>query len=260
MQDEHILCERREGVLVIEIRRREKKNALTSAMYSALASALARAAEQSAVRAVLIRGQEDLFTAGNDLEDFLQRKATDESQAMRFLHVISVFEKPVVAAVAGHAVGIGTTMLLHCDLVYAADNAKFQLPFVNLALCPEAASSLLLPRAAGHRRAAELLMLGDPFDAAKAVAAGIVNEVLPADRLMDHAFAKARVLADKPATALAVTKALMRRPVRAEVDEAMREEAIHFADLVSSAPAKEIFAAFLEKRPVNPAKVHGEGR
>ena len=248
------------GVATIEIARPEKKNALTVAMYQAMADALNAAQADPAVRAVLITGQPGIFTAGNDLEDFLQRKATDESQAMRFLRVISAFEKPVVAAVAGHAVGIGTTMLLHCDLVYAADNAKFQLPFVNLALCPEAASSLLLPRAAGHRRAAELLMLGDPFDAAKAVGAGIVNEILPADRLMEHAFAKARALAGKPATALAVTKALMRRPVRAEIDEAMREEAIHFADQVAAAPAKEIFAAFLEKRPVNPEKVHGEGR
>ena len=249
-----------QGVTTLEIARPEKKNALTAAMYQAMADALRAAQADPEVRSVLITGQPGIFTAGNDLEDFLQRKATDESQAMRFLRVISAFEKPVVAAVAGHAVGIGTTMLLHCDLVYAADNAKFQLPFVNLALCPEAASSLLLPRAAGHRRAAELLMLGDPFDAAKAVGAGIVNEILPADRLMEHAFAKARALAGKPATALAVTKALMRRPVRAEIDEAMREEAIHFADLVAAAPAKEIFAAFLEKRPVNPEKVHGEGR
>jgi len=148
-------------------------------------------------------------------------------------------------------------MLLHCDLVYAADNAKFQLPFVNLALCPEAGSSLLLPRVAGHQRAAELLLLGEPFDAATACAAGFVNRVVAADQLLETARAAARKLAAQPAQSLAVTKALIKRPPERSAIEAIDEEAIFFADLVAAPAAKEIFNAFLEKRPADPAKIHG---
>lgn len=252
----NILVTDLDGILTIEISRREKKNSLTSTMYRAMCDALIFAREHHHIRAVLIRGQDDLFTAGNDLADFLQRKEGDASEAMPFLHLIAAFEKPLVAAVAGNAVGIGTTLLLHCDLVYAADNAKFQLPFVNLALCPEGCSSLLLPRNAGHRLAAELLMLGDPFDAEKAREAGIVNAVLPAAELMAHALAVAKKLAAKPAQALSVTKALMKRPVDRGIIDVIDEEALQFSDLVAAAPAKEIFAAFLEKRAPDPAKVH----
>src|SRR3990167_2136195 len=191
MSHPNILVTDSDGILTIEISRREKKNALTGDMYRAMSAALNHAREQHHVRAVLIRGQDDLFTAGNNLGDFLQRKANDPSAAIPFLHLLSAFEKPLVAAVAGNAVGIGTTLLLHCDLVYAADNAKFQLPFVNLALCPEAGSSLLLPRVAGYQRAAELLLLGEPFDATMACSAGFVNRVVPASALMDTAMAAA---------------------------------------------------------------------
>ena len=178
MSHPNILVDSKDGVVTIEISRREKKNAITSDMYRAMSAALSRARDDSHARVVVLRGQEDMFTAGNDLADFLQRKVGDPSAAIPFLHLIAGFEKPIVAAVAGNAVGIGTTMLLHCDLVYAADNTRFQLPFVNLALCPEGGSSLLLPRVAGYQRAAELLMLGEPFDATTAREAGFVNRVL----------------------------------------------------------------------------------
>lgn len=248
MPHPNILVTEADGVLAIEISRRDKKNALTSDMYRAMSAALSHARDHSQVRVVLIRGQDDLFTAGNDLGDFLDRKANDPSAAIPFLHLIAAFEKPIIAAVAGAAVGIGTTMLLHCDLVYAADNAKFQLPFVNLALCPEGASSLLLPRVAGYQRAAELLLLGEPFGAGEACAAGFVNRVLPAGELMAAASESARKLAARPAMSLAVTKALLKRPPDRTAIEAIDEEAMFFAELVAAPAAKEIFAAFLDKR------------
>jgi len=257
MNHPNILVTDSDGIFSIEISRRDKKNAITGDMYRAMSDALCHAREQHHVRVVLIRGQSDLFTAGNDLGDFLHRKANDPSAAIPFLHLLSAFEKPLVAAVAGNAVGIGTTMLLHCDLVYAAENAKFQLPFVNLALCPEAGSSLLLPRLAGHQRAAELLLLGEPFDAGTAREAGFVNRVVAADQLMETAMAAARKLAALPSQSLAVTKALMKRPPDRSGIETIDEEAIYFADLVAAPAAKEIISAFLEKRAPDPAKIHG---
>jgi enoyl-CoA hydratase/carnithine racemase len=256
MSHPNILVENKDGIVTIEISRREKKNAITSDMYRAMSSALSLARDDSHVRVVLLRGQEDMFTAGNDLADVLQRKVGDPSAAIPFLHLIAGFEKPIVAAVAGNAVGIGTTMLLHCDLVYAADNAKFQLPFVNLALCPEGGSSLLLPRVAGYQRAAELLMLGEPFDAATAREAGFVNRVLAPGELMAAAMDAAQKLAARPAGSVAVTKALLKRPPDRSAIEAIDEEVIFFSDLVAAPAAKEIFAAFLEKRGPDPAKLH----
>ncbi|MDA8257566.1 MAG: enoyl-CoA hydratase [Betaproteobacteria bacterium] len=257
MTHPNILVSDSGGIVSIEISRRDKKNAITGDMYRAMSEALSHAREQHHVRVVLIRGQSDLFTAGNDLTDFLQRKAGDPSAAIPFLHLLSAFEKPLVAAVAGNAVGIGTTLLLHCDLVYAAENAKFQLPFVNLALCPEAGSSLLLPRVAGHQRAAELLLLGEPFDATMAHEAGFVNRIVAAEQLMDTAMAAAKKLAALPTQSLAVTKALMKRPPERSPREAMDEEVVFFSDLVAAPAAKEIFAAFLEKRRPDPSKIHG---
>ena len=257
MNHPNILVTDSDGLVTIEISRRDKKNAITGDMYRAMSAALGFAREKHHVRVVLIRGQDDLFSAGNDLGDFLHRKAGDPSAAIPFLHLLSSFEKPLVAAVAGNAVGIGTTMLLHCDLVYAADNARFQLPFVKLALCPEAGSSLLLPRLAGHQRAAELLLLGEPFDAATAREVGLVNRVVAPGQLMETALVAARKLAGLPAQSLAVTKALMKRPPDRSAIEAMDEEAIFFADLMAEPAAKEIFSAFLEKRSPDPAKIHG---
>lgn len=256
MTHPNILVTDSDGIVSIEISRRDKKNALTSDMYRAMSAALFHARDHSHVRVVLIRGQEDVFTAGNDLADFLNRKAGDPSAAIPFLHLIAGFEKPIVAAVAGNAVGIGTTLLLHCDLVFAADNAKFQLPFVNLALCPEGASSLLLPRVAGYQRAAELLLLGEPFGATTAREAGFVNRVLPAGELMAAAMEAARKLAARPATSLAMTKALMKRPPDRTAIEAIDEEAMFFADLVAAPAAKEIFAAFLTRHTSDPGKAN----
>ena len=241
--------------MVVEISRREKKNALTTDMYRGLSEALGHARDRAGIRVVLIRGQEDLFTAGNDLADFLDRRPGEPSAAIPFLHTLAGFDKPLVAAVGGNAVGIGTTLLLHCDLVYAAADARFQLPFINLALCPEGASSQLLPAAAGMRLAAELLMLGEPFDAETARQAGIVGRIVPREQLLVTALAAARKLAAKPPQALAVTKALLRRPADDSLLARIDTEAIHFADLLNRPAAKEVFAAFLEKRPPDPAKL-----
>lgn len=258
----HIRTSIADAVLHLEIDRRDKKNSLTGDMYMAMSETLAAARDNPKVRVVLISGQADMFTAGNDLGDFLARKRGDgDSPAMHFLHQIASFDKPLVAAVGGIAIGIGTTMLLHCDLVYAADNARFQMPFVNLALCPEGASSLLLPRIAGHRLASELLFFGDAFDGHKAREAGIVNEVLPAAQLLETAMARAKRLANQPARSIAVTKGLLKRQEdRSEVLEAMKAEGMQFADLLAEPAAKEIFSAFLEKRKPDPAKIHGEGK
>ena len=244
-----ILVARENGVLTITINRPERKNALTPAMYAAINDALAAAHEDASVRAVLLRGTPAIFTAGNDIEDFLKTPPTGaESPVMRFLHAIASAEKPLVAAVAGAAIGVGTTMLLHCDLVYAADTASFAMPFTQLGLCPEAASSLLLPRLAGYQSAAEKLLLGEAFDAAEAHRIGIVNRVLPAAEL--DAFVRAQMdkLAALPAGSLRVTKALMKRAGEGEITARMSEESAHFGRMLVAPEAREAFTAFLQKR------------
>ena len=247
-QTPNVVVEVKDRIARLELARVEKKNALTADMYSALADGLALADGDARVRAVLLHGRADCFCAGNDLGDFLERDLTNESPALVFLRRIADARKPIVAAVGGPAVGIGTTMLLHCDLVYAAPGARFQLPFVPLGLVPEAGSSLLLPMLAGHARAAELLLLGQPFDAAKAVAAGIVTEVIPEAELLDHARAAAARLAGLPVEALRLTKDLMKRARAPAVAERMREEGRLFAERLASPEAKEAMTAFLEKR------------
>jgi enoyl-CoA hydratase/carnithine racemase len=240
------------GVLTIEFDRIEKKNAITAAMYQQLADALRDAAGDAGVRAILIRGKAEIFTAGNDLEDFMQRPPTSGPQAaapvFQFLDRISRAEKPVVAAVSGAAVGIGTTMLLHCDLVYASDTAKFSLPFVQLGLCPEAASSLLLPRLVGYQRAAEKLLLGEAFDAAEAHRIGLVTRVVPAAELHDFALAQAHKLAALPASSLRETKRLMKGADTAAIEQRMGEEGEVFRRMLQAPEAKEAFSAFFEKR------------
>ncbi len=244
-----IKSETKERVLRIEIARPEKKNALTQEMYGALADALAAADADAAVRVVLIHGASDCFTAGNDLKDFLARPPHSEaSPTHRFLRGIATFGKPLLAAVNGAAVGIGTTMLLHCDLVYAAPGARFQMPFVPLGLVPEAGSSFLLPYIAGYQRAAELLLLGQPFDADKAYAAGFVTAVVPEAELLDRARAGALAIAALPPAALRATKALMRGRIAPRVTEAMNEELKIFAERLSSPEAREAMTAFFEKR------------
>jgi enoyl-CoA hydratase/carnithine racemase len=199
------------------------------------------------VRAILIHGARDCFTAGNDLKDFLEGPS-GASQALRFVSALSKVGKPVVAAVGGPAVGIGTTLLLHCDLVYASRDARFHLPFVPLGLVPEAASSLLLTRTAGYQRAAAWLLLGQAFTADEALAAGIVTEVVSQETLLERARAAAKALVALPPESVRLTKQLMKRPVAAEVAEQMAEEARVFGERLQSAEAKEAMAAFIEKR------------
>jgi enoyl-CoA hydratase/carnithine racemase len=246
---ENIHTELAAGVLRIEMRRPEKKNALTGPMYAALADALEHAAREDAIRVVLIHGQPEVFTAGNDLADFLDGPGDDPDRPVfRFLRDIAAAPKPLVAAVTGNAVGVGTTMLLHCDLVYAGESARFQLPFVNLALCPEAASSLLLPRLVGHPRAAELLFFGEPFSAATAREMGLANAVLPDAGVLAHALERAQKLATLPAASLRETKRLLKQSVAALVPQVMQEEGEIFRRQLASPAAKEAFSAFLEKR------------
>lgn len=245
----HILTETKDRVARIEINRAEKKNALTADMYQALADALGAADADPQVRAILIHGKADCFTAGNDLKDFLERPPHGEnSPVFQFLQRISTAAKPVVAAVGGPAVGVGTTMLLHCDLVYAAPNARFQMPFVSLGLVPEAASSLLLPMVAGYQRAAEMLLLGRPFGPEKAFAAGIVTEIVSADELLAHAQETAASLAAMPPSSVQMTKALMKSRNAKATAEAMAAEGEKFRAQLSSAEAKEAMNAFFEKR------------
>ena len=244
-----ILQHREAGVLTLTFNRVERKNSINVAMYDALATALEQAAGDSATRVVLIQGHETVFSAGNDIEDFLKNKpAGEDSPVFRFLRAIAAFPKPLVAAVCGPAVGVGTTLLLHCDLVYAGDNAAFSMPFVNLGLCPEAASSLLVPRMFGMHRAAEALLLGEPFFAEAAQEVGLVNRVVPPAECNALAQAQARKLAAKPLTSLTTTKRLMKGELQEAVLRKMAEEGAHFARLLGEPAAREAMTAFMEKR------------
>lgn len=238
-----------EGVMTIALNRPEKKNAITSAMYQTMADALGDAQEDATVRAIVIRGGQGAFSAGNDLEDFMKSPPTSEdAPVLQFLKRISGAEKPIVASVTGVAVGIGTTMLLHCDLVYAADSAMFSLPFSQLGLCPEAASSVLLPRLAGYPLAAEKLLLGEAFDAQEAHRMGIVNRLLPAGEVDAFAYAQAAKLAALPASSLRVTKTLMKRASGKEIADCMKEEVVHFGKMLLAPEAREAMMAFFQKR------------
>ena len=236
-------------VLRIEMARPEKKNALTGAMYDAMSDALDAAARDPGVRVALIHGARDCFTAGNDLKDFLERPPHSEaSPAFRFIQRIATFPKPLVAAVNGAAVGIGTTLLLHCELVYASPGTRFQLPFVPLGVVPEAGSSVLLPLVAGYQRAAELLLLGRPFGVEKAFAAGLVTEVIPADELLEYAWDAALGVAALPPAAVQQSKALLKKRFAPWLAEAMSEEGALFRERLASPEAKEAMTAFFEKR------------
>jgi enoyl-CoA hydratase/carnithine racemase len=237
------------GVATIEIARPEKKNALTRAMYQAMADAIAAAVAQPAVRALLITGQPGIFTSGNDLEDFVARPPQDEdSPVFRFMQALVDCDKPVVAAVTGAAIGIGTTMLLHCDLVYVSDEARLAMPFVGLGLVPEFASSLLLPQRIGNVRAGERLLLGDPFTGADAVDCGIANAVLPAGEVLNHARRMAERFNAMPPGAVQDAKRLMRQPQREAIRAAITAEAEVFGRRLRSPEAREAFQAFFEKR------------
>ncbi|HOM13063.1 MAG TPA: enoyl-CoA hydratase [Rubrivivax sp.] len=241
------------GVATIEIARPEKKNALTMAMYQALAGAIDAAQADAAVRALLITGQPGIFTSGNDLEDFMQRPPgsgsdADASPVRQFMRALLECDKPVVAAVTGAAIGIGTTMLLHCDLVYVSDEARLAMPFVGLGLVPEFASSLLLPQRIGAARAAEKLLLGDPFSGADAVDLGLANAVLPAAEVLPHARRVAERFNALPPGAVRESKRLLRAPQQQAIVDTIRCEGELFAARLRSPEAKEAFQAFFQKR------------
>ena len=240
-----ILTHQNAGVLTITFNRPTRKNAITATMYQTLTKALTDAATDPTLRVVLLQGTDTLFSAGNDLDDFITHPPTDlQAPVWQFLHTLSAFPKPIVAAVCGFAVGIGTTMLLHCDLVYAATDARFSVPFVNLGLCPEGACSLLLPKAL----AAEALLTGDPFDAATALQAGLVNRVLPAPEVLGWALAQAQKIAQKPSEAVMQTKRLLKSPMLAAVHAHIDEEALTFASLLQGEAAQDAIAAFINKQ------------
>lgn len=241
------------GVATIEIARPEKKNALTIAMYETMAAALEAAVADPAVRAVLITGQPGIFTSGNDIEDFMARPPAEGPEAMdspvfRFMRALLNCDKPVVAAVTGAAIGIGTTMLLHCDFVYVSDEARLAMPFTSLGLVPEFASSLMVPQLMGHARAAEKLLLGDAFTPEQAVESGIANAVLPAGEVVAHARRVAERFNALPPGAVRESKQLLRGPTRAAVLEAMRTEGERFTRRLRSPEAMEAFQAFFQKR------------
>jgi enoyl-CoA hydratase/carnithine racemase len=249
-----ILVSKAAGILTLEFKRPDRKNAITSAMYQTLADALNAAQGDSDVRSILIMGQPELFTAGNDLEDFMKTTRADDGVAFgdrpvfQFMRALSGSAKPVVAAVGGLAIGIGTTLLMHCDLVYAADSTKFSVPFTQLGLCPEFGSSLLMPVAGGHARAAEKLMLGEPFTAQEAYDMGIVSKVVAPIELLTHARAQAAKLAALPANSIRTTKRLMTSSRKAQLEEAIATESRLFGEMLQGAEAKEAFTAFFEKR------------
>lgn len=244
-----IQFELKDGIYLIRFNRPEKKNALTPAMYTAMVEGLQKADSDDKVRVVMLTGTDGCFTSGNDLLDFMQTPPTGaESPVMQFLDAISRFRKPVIAAVNGNAVGIGVTMLLHCDLVYAAGSAIFQFPFVNLGLCPEAGSTLLMPLMMGHQRASQLLLLGEPFGPEEACSAGIVNAVLPGSELLEYARKKALQLAAQPAAAVRLAKSLMKRQQGGQLQTVMAEEAGEFLQRLHSPEAKEAMQAFIERR------------
>ena len=247
---EHIKQEKADNVLTLIFARPDKKNALTNAMYGALADALLAAETDPTARAIVIRGEGDMFTGGNDVGEFAMMATgafKGERHVSRFLEAIARATRPLIAAVHGRAVGIGTTMLLHCDFVLLAEDAQLATPFVNLALVPEAASSLLMPQRIGYARAYEMFALGETMDARTALSLGIANRVVPLANLHAEAVAIARRLAKQPAGALAATKRLMRNP---EVLMAqIAAESTRFAERLSTAEAREAFTAFAEKRP-----------
>lgn len=244
-----IRTETADGVLTLTFDRLDRKNAITAAMYQMLADALVAAETDPAIRVIVLAGHESVFTAGNDLEDFMKNPPKDESAPVhQFLKAISRATKPLIASVSGAAVGVGTTMLLHCDLVYASETAKLSMPFAQLGLCPEAASSLLLPQLAGYHRAADKLLFGEPFDANEARELGLVNRVLPAGELDAFVRTQARKLTLLPPASLRATKRLMKEGATPQIAERMSVEGKQFGEMLRAPEAREAFTAFFEKR------------
>lgn len=245
----HVHAEVNNGVMEIRINRPERKNALTHAMYEAITAAMDEAAATPSIRVLLFAGTHDCFTAGNDMVDFLQNPPKgDNSPVMIFLRKLVEFEKPMVAAVNGPAVGVGTTMLFHCDMVVCARGARLQMPFTSLGLCPEAGSSLLLPMIIGHQRASQLLMLGDTIDGETAERFGIANLVCDDTDYLDVARQQCLRLAAQPAAALRLTKHLIKAPYIEQLRAHMRYEGDEFGKRLDSPEAREAMTAFMQKR------------
>ncbi|MES2039869.1 MAG: enoyl-CoA hydratase [Pseudomonadota bacterium] len=248
-----ILTQKENGILTINFNRPEKKNAITQAMYQAMADALRDAETDVEVRAILITGKSEIFTAGNDLEDFMKNaRSLAEPDAVppvyQFMQALNESGKPVIAAVSGAAVGIGTTLLMHCDMIYLAENAKLSMPFTQLGLCPEFASSMIFQQIVGYQRAAEKLMLGEAFTAAEAFEIGFVNKVLPLEALLPYAQQQAAKLAALPAASIRATKRLMKGNQPAAISAKMTEENKYFSAMLNAPEAKEAFMAFFQKR------------
>ncbi|MEZ4287062.1 MAG: enoyl-CoA hydratase [Polyangiales bacterium] len=249
---EHIETRVEKGVLEILFRRPKTKNSFLVTMYAAVSDALRNADADPTVRVIVLRGEGGNFSSGNDLQDFLDNPPSGpDSITFQFMQTMRATKKPIVAAVDGVVVGIGSTMLFQCDLVYAADNAKFILPFVNLATVPECGASFLLPLMAGIPKASELFFFGEPFDAATADRVGLVTRVLPADELHAYVTNRAQKLAAQPSESLQRTKMLLKKANDAALAAHMDEEATHFCELMRAAPCREAIAAFFEKRAPN---------
>jgi len=247
-----ILIHTESGVCTLTLSREDKKNSLTSAMYAELAQAIKGAQQNEDVRVLVIQGSETVFCAGNDIRDFIEHPPnTPDASVFKFLEAILEFPKPLVAGVCGPAVGVGTTMLFHCDLVYAGDNAVFSMPFVNLGICPEAASSLLVPNVMGYQRAAQALLLGEPFMAEAALDVGLVNQILPPTELKAFVQRQAAKIATKPLRSTLETKRLLKGHLVPALRQRMQEEAKLLAQLLSEPAAKEALKAFEEKRKPN---------
>ncbi|WP_423186628.1 enoyl-CoA hydratase [Alishewanella sp. d11] len=236
------------GVLTLSMQRPEKKNALNLPMYTQLTKALLDAEQDSQINVVVLQGSATCFTSGNDLQDFLAAGPLDEEHpVVQFLYTVAAFPKPLIAAVAGLAIGIGTTVLLHCDLVYATADCRFQMPFTLLGLCPEAASSLLLPQIAGYQRAAQYLLLAEPFTAQQAAQFGLVNEIVSNEQLLAYAATKAEQLAALPALAVQRSKALLKAPQLQQVQQTIKNELIDFGQLLSSDTCRQRLQAFFSR-------------
>lgn len=244
-----ILQHQEGAVLTLTFNRLDKKNSITRAMYAAMSKALQDAEDNDTVKVVLYQGDEHIFTAGNDIQDFLSNPPKSlDAPVFVYLRTLAGFSKPLLAAVCGPAVGIGTTMLLHCDMVYAGDNAMFSMPFVNLGVCPEAGSSVLLPQLVGHQQASALLLSGSGFDATTAQEMGLVQRVLPPAEVNVFAQEQAKRLAAKPMRSLLETKRLLKASIQEQVLQAIEQEALLFAQMLDEAPAQEALTAFVEKR------------
>ncbi len=244
----HIQITHQDSILHLRLTREEKKNAITGTMYNAMSEALTNTNTDAQTRAIVISASGNTFTAGNDITDFVTHTGSIEtSPAAIFIHAISSCQKPIIAAVNGKAVGIGTTLLLHCDLVYASPDASFSTPFVNLGLVPEAGSSLLLPMRIGYARAAQMLLLGEPMLANEALSAGLINQIVPLNTLLEYALQKATALTTKPPNALMISRALMRKG-QETLKTHIKEEFEQFALALNSAEAEQAFTLFMGKR------------